>query len=406
MAPDPRPLEECRQLLAGFMDNFDPREWTGDGAAGLVRLFADLEKLVCAGKTLAAGRVEQTNGWRHSQHRSAEEWLAHETGTSVSSATRVMATASQMHDLPATQEAFRSGALSADQAAEVASAASADRASERRLLDGAGKESLTVLRRQAQAVRHAARRASGEEELARIHRSRYFRHWVASDGAVEGKFRLTPEAGAHLLAAVAAHRKTIFAEARRAGVRDESGAYEADALVAMAKSATSGDGNSGGGPRAVINVRVDRAALLRGHAEAGEVCEIDGIGPVPVATVKAAAHDAILRALLVDGDKVIDAKAAGRNVTAGQRRAIAERDRYCVVPGCDQERQLQIHHLVAVEDLGPTVLENLGKVCPWHHDQITHRGATLTGPYPDWVYQPAPPPPPAPPAPGQATLLG
>ena len=32
---------------------------------------------------------------------------------------------------------------------------------------------------------------------------------------------------------------------------------------------------------------IDHTALIRGHTEPGEKCEIAGVGPVPVATVKA-----------------------------------------------------------------------------------------------------------------------
>ena len=41
-----------------------------------------------------------------------------------------------------------------------------------------------------------------------------------------------------------------------------------------------------------MNVRVDHSAFLRGHTEAGEVCEIAGVGPIPVSVAQRLADDA------------------------------------------------------------------------------------------------------------------
>lgn len=160
------------------MDEADARRWNGDQAASLVGVFAEIERLASAGKTLAAGSAEHTNGWRRAGHRSAEEWLARQTGTTVSDAAGVLATADRLGQLPATEQALRSGQLSADQAAAVTSGGAADRSAERRLLEDAGRESLSQLQRKAQAVRHAAGPVvESAEERARIHRSRYLRTW-------------------------------------------------------------------------------------------------------------------------------------------------------------------------------------------------------------------------------------
>jgi len=374
------------------MGRFEPKCWAGPDAAKLVGAFAEIERLAAAGKTLAAGQVERTNGWRAGGHRSAGEWLARETGSSVSVAGEVLATASRVAQLPATEDALRAGALSPEQAAAVSSGGLADPDAEARLLADAAKEPVSVLRRQAQAVRQAAAGRSGAEDRDRIHRSRYFRHWTAADGAFEGRFKVTADHGATLLAALGVQREQVYRDARAAGVRDDSDAYEADALIALARAAaTPNAAGSSAGPSAMINIRVDRTALVRGHTEAGEVCEIAGIGPVPVATVRHAECDAILKVLLVEGDQVIDVRHIGRTVPAALRVAITGRDRVCVVPGCDRTRNLEIHHLVPFSQGGPTTLENMGRVCHFHHAQISYRGAQLTGPAPFWQWNPPSP---------------
>ena len=69
-----------------------------------------------------------------------------------------------------------------------------------------------------------------------------------------------------------------------------------------------------------------------------------------------------------------------RLITRRLRRALEHRDHCCVVPGCGATRGLHAHHLRHWEDGGPTDLDNLVLLCPYHH-RLHHRGGiTLTGP--------------------------
>ena len=77
--------------------------------------------------------------------------------------------------------------------------------------------------------------------------------------------------------------------------------------------------------------------------------------------------------------RVIGAGRATRTVGRRLRRALEHRDRCCVVPGCGATRGLHAHHLRHWEDGGPTELDNLALVCPYHH-RCHHRGViTITG---------------------------
>src|SRR5438132_1416613 len=78
-------------------------------------------------------------------------------------------------------------------------------------------------------------------------------------------------------------------------------AYAADGLVAMAEASASRDMPGRRGPKVMVQVRVDHAAWVRGHTEAGEVCEIPEAGPIPVATARALASDSILSAVVTKG---------------------------------------------------------------------------------------------------------
>jgi hypothetical protein len=78
--------------------------------------------------------------------------------------------------------------------------------------------------------------------------------------------------------------------------------------------------------------------------------------------------------------RVIGSSRATRTVNRRLRRALEHRDQCCVVPGCGATRGLHAHHLVHWEDGGPTDLDNLVLLCPYHH-RSHHRGdITITGP--------------------------
>ena len=63
------------------------------------------------------------------------------------------------------------------------------------------------------------------------------------------------------------------------------------------------------------------------------------------------------------------------------------RDRTCVVPGCDVGRQLEIDHIKGVNEGGPTRLDNLARLCRWHHYLKTHRGHRLSGGPGSWRFE-------------------
>ncbi|OBI38704.1 HNH endonuclease signature motif containing protein [Mycobacterium colombiense] len=80
-----------------------------------------------------------------------------------------------------------------------------------------------------------------------------------------------------------------------------------------------------------------------------------------------------------DGD-VIGSGRSTRMISRRLRRALEHRHPTCAVPGCGATRGLHAHHIRHWEDGGPTELDNLVLVCPYHHRQH-HRGAiTITGP--------------------------
>jgi len=391
--------------LRALVGDLEPRCLRGEDAARFLSLFAEAERLAGVGKALMARRVEETSLHTREGHRSAAEYVAAKTGTSVGAAGRELETARRLENLPETSQAWRNGKLSEAQAKEIASAASADPSAEAELLAAAANKPLAQLAERCRQVRAAAV-ADEKAHHDALHRSRYLRHWTGQDGAFRMDLRTTPDAGAAILAGLEPFQEQIFAESRAAARRDKAEAHAADALVAMARAATTAGGAEAS--KATVGVRVDAAALERGRVEGEETCDIPGVGPVPVATARALLGDAAVKLVISRGVDVVSVVHLGRTVTAHQRSALEQRDPTCVVEGCSVGRHLEIDHVDGWALTRVTTLERLARLCRWHHHQKTYCGYRLEGSPGNWRWcGPAPPEAagPSPPVTGPAQAL-
>ena len=372
-------LARVTDQLRGSVVDLDPETLSGTDAARLLAAYAEIERLAAAGRLLAARRVESSNVWRRSGHRSAAAHVAEATGTGIGPAITALETARHLGSLPATDEAVRQGRLSETQVTQIAGAAILQPDAELALVEAAGQQPLSVLKLRCRRVRAAGEHQRSTYEA--IRRSRYLRNWVEDNGAVRFDARLTPDEGARLLAAVAAEADRLGTASRKAGMEEPRKAVAADALVALVCRAASGSVDTSGigtgrigAPTATVHVRVDHAALVRGHLEPGELCEIPGIGPVPVEVARRLAVDSVLNVLVTDGVDVTTVAHSGRTIPAALRRALVERDPECVVPGCTIREDLEIDHLEPFAEGGPA---NLARLCHWHHYLKTHHGHLL-----------------------------
>jgi hypothetical protein len=369
-------IENAISALRAAVSGLSAQRLTVGEAQRLVDVLSEGERLCQAGRALASQRVLATRAWRGSGYRTPAQWLAARTRGTLSQAITGVETAHRLSSFPATQDAFVSGRLSEVQVAEITAAASADPRAERELLDVARRDTVAALRDRCREVRAAA--AEDEDTAERIRRGRYLRNWTDRSGAVRLDARLAPDDGARVIAAVSARAARLQEAARRSGQREPAEAYAADALVGLA------DGTPG--PKAVVHVHVDEAALERGRVLAGETCRISGVGPVPVATVRRLAADAIVKAVATDGADIRAVAHLGRAIPARLRTALEARDPVCVVPGCDVRSGLEIDHIVPLARGGPTALANLARLCRWHHAQKTHHGWRLGGVPGAWTW--------------------
>jgi len=330
-------------------------------------------------------------------------------------------TGQRLGELPSVERALRQGRPSGAKGAEITDAATLDPRAETTLLAGSEDESLQATKERCQRFKATSSRHDPLAAAQRIYATRAFHHWTGADGVFCFRGQDTPEPGAALLARLVPVANRLR-RARRAAATEATGpaadgpiepdtALRADALFHLVTGgatpttdttpsvepglASADDLVDHPAPVTVI-VRVDRDALVQGHAEPGELCELDGQGPMSVPLAQALATDSFLSVLFTEAGDIRAVSHLGRTINQKLRTALCFRDRVCVVPGCSMPYGLEIDHVKELEFGGPTELANLALLCTHHHRLKTYEGWVLTrhGPSdedPQWSFTPQPP---------------
>ena len=124
-------------------------------------------------------------------------------------------------------------------------------------------------------------------------------------------------------------------------------------------------------------MRVDHAALVRGHTEPGEICEVAGLGPIPVAAARELMADAFIAAVVTRGVDVTTVAHLGRRPTAYQETALEWQAPVCSVAGCPRTVAIEHDHRTPWAEAQTTATDNLDPLCHFHHELKTHRGYRL-----------------------------
>ena len=216
-----------------------------------------------------------------------------------------------------------------------------------------------------------------------------------ADGMGYGHWLLEPAQHARLMALIDANKDRIFHDARRAGLREPSEAYAADALAALAdlpsrskrSLSTRCDADRADDTGEMVEdwsfakmiVRVDLTALDRGSVAAGEVCELAGRGPIPVADAwRMIDGDAFVAAVSTKGTEIDKVVHLGRKPTVLQKTALEWFSAgECSIDGCTSPARLEIDHVADWADTKITSLPDLASPCGHHHDLKTHHGYTF-----------------------------
>jgi hypothetical protein len=528
-------LDTAASVLRGCTEALDIGALTATDAAALVAKALEVQRLAAGARMLLAAKAAEAGTWRAKGHRSPEDWLAQEAGTSIGQAKGDLEASKKLSQCPKTERAVREGKVSPEQAREITDAAAADPSAEGDLLGLAEKGAAHKELRDESRRRKAAADPDPEATSRRIHRERRIRTGTDPDSTWWMQVRGPSAAGAGIMAVLRRQADRIFQANRCAGIRENPEVYLFDALVqlltgttqtepattstgsptanvsptadapagrpaapapahgaaagAAAEPPTSGaaspapdssapatphpgaapataspghtvqgretpggaepgspspagsvsggtapparagdpapppgPGSPGTGPpagtgppgahepsaaaptlsglettptlpvpRAVlptganakIIVRIDHSALVRGYPVPGEVCEVEGIGTVDVASVRDWMTDAFLAAVLTDGTDITRVVHLGRKATALQTTALQADGIRCQRLGCGRTEGLQLDHREEWSKTHHTRLGELDWLCRYDHSLKTLYGWTLepgTGP--------------------------
>jgi hypothetical protein len=134
-------------------------------------------------------------------------------------------------------------------------------------------------------------------------------------------------------------------------------------------------------------VIIEAEALRRGTTHTGEICEIDGIGPVSVEAATELIGESALHYVIREGFDIKTVTKSTRDAGIALEVALLVRDRTCGVPHCAKHLGLETDHReVDFEDDGPTALDNLVRLCPEHHALKTYGGWRLEGSPGHWKW--------------------
>ena len=385
-------LADAETMLDELLASLEPGTLLGSEAAECLAVAVRVRNKSAAVEGLLARRVADTPAWRAGGARSPAHYLAKVRGSSVSDAAATVEAVAMLDELPAVTEAFKAGKLSGPQLVPVATVAADRPGSEQALLAAAESETVTGLRRRCVAVADTGVDAQARHD--RVHAARSLTHRPRIEGGFEMSLRGTNDDLAAILAAIGPHQRAAFDEARRAGRHERADAYAYDGFLRLceASSSTGGPGPIGDagpgtgqpgqhrrstGSDTKIIMRVDHAAWVRGHAVEGEVCDIAGVGPVPMSVVDAAMGDAFLAAVVTKGHDVVNVAHLGRKPTAHQRTALQFTAPECTAEGCHQTALLEIDHEIDWQHTGHTLLGELEVHCRHHHRLKTVDGWRL-----------------------------
>jgi hypothetical protein len=377
------------ELVAGLNPDAVPLP----DAPAVWRGFDQIARLASGAALLMTRRVDESRAWAREGHRTPEDYLAFESGGSVGDARSQLKTAEQLKAASATEDALKAGQLSKDQAQAIADAAAANPAAEGRLLDGAADKPLKELKDQAGREKAAADPDPDARER-RHHTNRSIRTWTGSDGGFQIRGNGTIASGGRLLEALNPIVDDIIGERKKTGNRESRAAYLYDALLRLADQSlgapsatpedpddTSGTTGTRGGSstpkvrhRAILHLDVE--ALRRGHVEGDELCEIAGLGQIPIRTAINMLSESTLHLILTNGVDVANVTYLGRGVNAAQKVALDWTQHLCSNSKCTGN-WLQDDHRDDYAGNRQTRLDNIDRLCPHCHRLKTYKSWKL-----------------------------
>lgn len=316
---------------------------------------------------------DERSGWTCG-FRSCAHWLNWRTGLDLGAAREKVRVARALADLPLISAAMRRGEVSFSKVRALTRVATSTNEGELLMVAKAG--TAAHVEKIVRGWRRIDRLVEMEHEQRR-HAGRFLRIQTDEDGMVVLQARLSPEAGAVLVKALAAAADRLYDQKREE--RDEHGdgvtaeQRRADALGLVAESALAADLDPHTrGDRYQVVIHVDAEALLADSVEGASVLESGS--RVSAETSRRLACDAAIVTMRHDAKgKILDVGRRTRKISPALQRALDRRDGGCRFPGCGL-KVCDAHHVEHWADGGATKLANLLKLCPRHHRAVHEDG--------------------------------
>jgi hypothetical protein len=381
-------LAVARRALEALAAALRPGHEDPAAASALFQACGELGRLVDGLKMLLAADAAKAGEWKASGEKSFAHFAAAQAGTTVAAQQQLLDVSERLGALPRTVEALRGGELSLGEASLIARAATAQPRAARAAVEAelleAASQGIRVLRERARRRHAEALGNDGEAaRYARLRRQRHLRCWTDAVGMRHLHAAGPPDELAPLERRVFDAADSKFKQAWAEGCAEAPEAHRFDALVELGSASSTSTRTA----RYEVILHVDLAALQRGWVERGERCEIPGVGSVPVAVAKRVIPEALLHLVITNGVDVRTVVTAGRLVPRSLEVALMARDPTCVVPGCNETRNLHIdHYRLEWAKGGPTCLANLCRICPRHHRMRHHDGFVLEGGPGQWRF--------------------
>jgi hypothetical protein len=373
-------VRASERAVASVVDVLAPDDVALADVTEMWQAFDHIERLAVNAKALLAARVETSGAWRTAGARSAAEHLAKMSRSSTSAARRSLESSKRLGALPRITDALRGGVLSSAQVDAISEAAAADPMAEDRLLWMAETSNVTELREECLRTKAAAD-PDRDATYARIHTQRRLRTFTDPEGGWNLIARGTADMGSRFESALRPILDEMFTRARAEGRRELREAYAVDALIVLAEreAAPTPDENvkkSAEKPRYFGLLHMTFEALVRGAIEGEEVCEIVGLGPIPVRIARELLGESILKLVITKGTDVVNVTHLGRGATAAQRVAVLWTKPKCANIECSS-MFVQLDHRVPWATTKHTRLDELDPLCLHDHALKTNHGWAL-----------------------------
>jgi HNH endonuclease len=319
------------------------REARGREARALCKQRAQIDQRL----TEIARAAEDAGDWHAAGCSSSATWLAQVCSSDYRAAVRLARTSSALRLLPALDHALSTGALTLDQVAAATPHATPGTDAElaRVAVGKAPSEIALAARTMVPPI--------VEDDKALYERRALRMSWKGGGRELVFSGCLPLEQGAVFEQAIRSIAKDQRAIDKQAGTVLEWQQSTADALVTLAQH-----GGGGGVKRSpttlIVHLSDDRPPWL------------EGAGPLSPETAERLTCDARRLTIKLQGRDLVHSR-VGRCASYAQQRALHKRSGHCQYPGCTAARELEAHHVLAVERGGATELDNLILLCSRHH---------------------------------------